>query len=241
MCTPPRRAADVRILGSTYTGVFENVKEMSDLLDAYEEKTGQHVPIHVDAASGGFVAPFAFPKLEWDFRLPRVCSINASGHKYGASLVGVGWIVWRVPDLLPKDMVFELHYLGETDYSFNLNFSRPAHPILGQMFNFINLGMEGYKRVVAADLVKARVLSRALERSGYFVCLSNIHTPVSPDTLLGKAAHDLKLDDDEPEYYIPGLPVVSFRFTDEIKQKYPHLKQAWVQSQLRGIGWIVPK
>jgi glutamate decarboxylase len=100
------------ILGSTYTGVFENVKEMSDLLDAYEEKTGIHVPIHVDAASGGFVAPFVYPKLEWDFRLPRVCSINASGHKYGASLVGVGWIIWRQPSLLPKELVFELHYLG---------------------------------------------------------------------------------------------------------------------------------
>ncbi|CAK9780193.1 glutamate decarboxylase [Cutaneotrichosporon oleaginosum] len=228
------------ILGSTYTGAFENVKEMSDLLDAYEEKTGNHVPIHVDAASGGFVAPFAYPKLEWDFRLPRVCSINASGHKYGASLVGVGWIVWRSPNYLPKDMVFELHYLGETDFSFNLNFSRPTHPILGQMFNFINLGMEGYQRVIAADLVKARVLSRALERSGYFVCLSNIHKPVKPETLLGKAAQNLKIEDDQPEYYVPGLPVVSFRFTDEIKKKYPNLKQAWVQSQLRGIGWIVP-
>ncbi|BEJ15224.1 hypothetical protein CspHIS471_0409910 [Cutaneotrichosporon sp. HIS471] len=228
------------IMGSTYTGEFEDVKGMSDLLDEYEAKTGHHVPIHVDAASGGFVAPFAFPKLEWDFRLPRVCSINASGHKYGASLVGVGWIVWRLPELLPKSMVFELHYLGETDYSFNLNFSRPAHPILGQMFNFINLGIEGYKRVVAADLVKARVLSRALEGSGYFICLSNIHKPINSDTTLGKVKQNLKIDDDQPEYYHAGLPVVAFRFTDDIRQKYPHLKQAWVQSQLRAIGWIVP-
>lgn len=233
--------ADFRILGSTYTGVFENVQEMSDLLDAYEKETGNDIPIHVDAASGGFVAPFAYPNLVWDFRLPRVSSINASGHKYGASVVGVGWIVWRVPDLLPANMVFELSYLGEVDYSFNLNFSRPTHPILGQMFNFINLGIEGYQLIIAADLVKARVLSRALERSGYFTVLSNIHTPVEPDSIMGKAKHGLKLDDDQPEYYTPGLPVVSFRFTDEIKNKYPHLKQSWVQSQLRGIGWIVPK
>lgn len=108
---------------------------MSDLLDEYETKTGIHIPIHVDAASGGFIAPFVYPDLEWDFRLPRVQSINASGHKYGMTVVGVGWIVWRDASFLPKDMIFELHYLGETDYSYNLNFSRPAHPMLGQMFN----------------------------------------------------------------------------------------------------------
>lgn len=127
--------SDSRVLGSTYTGGFENVKVMSDLLDEYETKTGIHIPIHVDAASGGFIAPFVYPDLEWDFRLPRVQSINASGHKYGMTVVGVGWIVWRDASFLPKDMIFELHYLGETDYSYNLNFSRPAHPMLGQMFN----------------------------------------------------------------------------------------------------------
>jgi len=123
------------VLGSTYTGGFENVKEMSDLLDDYEKKTGISIPIHVDAASGGFFAPFVYPDLLWDFRLPRVHSINASGHKYGMSAVGVGWIIWRSSECLPKDLIFELHYLGEVDYSYNLNFSRPAHPILGQMFN----------------------------------------------------------------------------------------------------------
>jgi hypothetical protein len=122
------------ILGSTYSGEFENVKAIADKLDEYEKKTGIHIPIHVDAASGGFVAPFVYPDLEWDFRIPRVCSINASGHKYGMSTVGVGWCIWRSDKYLPKEMIFELHYLGETDYSFNLNFSRPAHPILGQMF-----------------------------------------------------------------------------------------------------------
>lgn len=122
------------IVGSTYTGTFENVKKVAEKLDEYEKKTGIDIPIHVDAASGGFVAPFVYPDLEWDFRIPRVHSINASGHKYGMSTVGVGWCIWRSDKYLPKDMIFELHYLGETDYSFNLNFSRPAHPILGQMF-----------------------------------------------------------------------------------------------------------
>lgn len=123
------------ILGSTYTGAFESVKAVADKLDEYEKKTGIDIPIHVDAASGGFVAPFVYPDLLWDFRVPRVHSINASGHKYGMSTVGVGWCIWRSDVYLPKDIIFELHYLGETDYSFNLNFSRPAHPILGQMFN----------------------------------------------------------------------------------------------------------
>lgn len=110
------------------------MKAVADKLDEYEKKTGIDIPIHVDAASGGFVAPFVYPDLLWDFRVPRVHSINASGHKYGMSTVGVGWCIWRSDVYLPKDMIFELHYLGETDYSFNLNFSRPAHPILGQMF-----------------------------------------------------------------------------------------------------------
>lgn len=219
------------ILGSTYSGEFENVKAIADKLDEYEKKTGIHIPIHVDAASGGFVAPFVYPDLEWDFRIPRVCSINASGHKYGMSTVGVGWCIWRSDKYLPKEMIFELHYLGETDYSFNLNFSRPAHPILGQMFCFLNLGFSGYRRVIHADLTKARILSRALEKSGLFTILSEIHIPVdNPKTK----------DDTDPTYYRPGLPVVSFRFTDEIKAKYPHVQQRWVQEQLRAIGWIVP-
>lgn len=110
------------------------MKEIAEVLDEYEKKTGIDIPIHVDAASGGFVAPFIYPDLEWDFRIRRVHSINASGHKYGMSTVGVGWIIWRSDKFLPKEMIFELHYLGAVDYSFNLNFSRPAHPIIGQAF-----------------------------------------------------------------------------------------------------------
>lgn len=118
------------IMGSTYTGHYEPVKEMADELDAYEKRTGISVGIHVDAASGGFVAPFATPDLEWDFRIPRVHSINASGHKFGLSYVGVGWIIFRGKDWLPQDLIFELHYLGSVEYTFSLNFSRPAAPIV---------------------------------------------------------------------------------------------------------------
>ncbi|KAK1222792.1 glutamate decarboxylase gad1 [Marasmius sp. AFHP31] len=228
------------ILGSTYTGHYEPVKEMSDLLDEYEQKTGNHVPIHVDAASGGFVAPFATPKLPWDFKLPRVVSINTSGHKFGLSYVGVGWVVWRDKAHLPKDLIFELHYLGSVEYSFSLNFSRPAAPIIAQYFNLIHLGFEGYRSVALSDLANARLLSRALERSGYYTVLSDIHRKLE-NTGSGAAIKDaVGINDDDVESYEPGLPVVSFRFSDDFQKKYPEIQQKWIQTLLRAKGWIVP-
>lgn len=134
--------------------------------------------VAVDGASGAFVAPFANPKLEWDFKIPRVVSINTSGHKFGLCYVGVGWVIWRSPQYLPKDLIFELHYLGSVEYSFSLNFSRPAHPIIAQYFNLLSLGFEGYRNIALCDLRNARTLSRALERTGYFHVLSDIHRPV---------------------------------------------------------------
>ncbi|KAI0083973.1 glutamate decarboxylase [Irpex rosettiformis] len=225
------------ILGSTYTGHYEPVKEISDLLDDYEAKTGHSVPIHVDGASGGFIAPFATPKHLWDFRIPRVVSINTSGHKFGLSYVGVGWVIWRSKEFLPKDLIFELHYLGSVEYSFSLNFSRPAHPIIAQYFNFVHLGFEGYKAVALNDLKNARLLSRALENSGYFEVLSDIHRPAK-----GSSVGSTKgtLDPHNPENYEPGLPVVSFRFSDEYRAQNPDVKQKWVQTLLRAKGWIVP-
>jgi glutamate decarboxylase len=224
------------ILGSTYTGHYEPVKEMADLLDEYEKRTGHSVPIHVDGASGGFVAPFANPKLEWDFKIPRVVSINTSGHKFGLAYVGVGWVIWRSAEYLPKDLIFELHYLGSVEYSFSLNFSRPAHPIIAQYFNFLSLGFEGYRNVALADLKNARTLSRALERSGYFTVLSDIHRHVggSGDIATRSA------NEGDIESYEPGLPVVAFRFSDDFQKKYPDIKQKWIQTLLRAKGWIVP-
>lgn len=105
------------------------------------------------------------------------------------------------------------------------------------LMTVLNLGFEGYQRIISADLTRARILSRALENSGYFTLLTQIHIPISKAGEKKQA----KLDEDSPAYYEAGLPVVSFRLTDEIKSKYPNLKQAWIQSQLRGIGWIVPK
>lgn len=164
-------------------------------MDNLQQRTGLDIPIHVDAASGGFFAPFAYPHLKWSFEIPRVVSINASGHKFGLVYVGIGWVLWRDESLLHKDLIFELRtcpsfhsrrdcfnalsdYLGSTEYSFTLcvpalfhliltdyifrNFSKPAAPIIGQMFNFLNLGVDGFKRIAVKDLRNARMLSRAL-------------------------------------------------------------------------------
>jgi len=226
------------ILGSTYTGHYEPVKEMSDLLDQYEKETGHSVPIHVDGASGGFVAPFANPKLVWDFKIPRVVSINTSGHKFGLAYVGVGWVIWRSAKYLPKDLIFELHYLGSVEYSFSLNFSRPAHPIIAQYFNFLHLGFQGYRDVALTDLRNARTLSRALEKTGFFTVLSDIHRPAGCASGISIPDHSLKSKD--VELYEPGLPVVAFRFSDEFQKKNPEIRQKWIQTLLRTKGWIVP-
>jgi glutamate decarboxylase len=118
------------------------------------------------------------PKLIWDFKIPRVVSINTSGHKFGLAYVGVGWVIFRDKAHLPKDLIFELHYLGSVEYSFSLNFSRPAAPIIAQYFNLIHLGFEGYRAIALDDLKNARTLSRALEKSGYYTVLSDIHRHV---------------------------------------------------------------
>jgi glutamate decarboxylase len=137
----------VAILGSTYDGAYEPVAEISRALDDLAAKGGPDVPIHVDAASGGFVAPFNDADLEWDFRVPRVHSINSSGHKFGLVYPGVGWIVWREEESLPKDLVFDVDYLGGNMPTFALNFSRPGAQVVAQYYMFLRLGRQGYKRV----------------------------------------------------------------------------------------------
>ncbi len=134
----------VAILGSTFDGSYEPVKEIAQALDQYEADTGCYVPVHVDAASGGFVAPFLAPELEWDFRLERVQSINASGHKFGLVYPGVGWAIWRDSDALPSDLVFNVNYLGGNMPTFALNFSRPGSEVIAQYFMFMSLGRAGY-------------------------------------------------------------------------------------------------
>jgi len=137
----------VAILGSTFDGAYEPVKEICDALDDLQARTGLDVPVHVDGASGAFIAPFIDPDLEWDFRLPRVSSINTSGHKYGLVYPGVGWVIWRDAAALPEDLIFWVNYLGDNMPTFALNFSRPGAQVVAQYYNFLRLGFEGYQRV----------------------------------------------------------------------------------------------
>jgi glutamate decarboxylase len=137
----------VAVLGSTMDGSYEPVAEICAELDAYEADSGISVPVHVDAASGGFVAPFLQPDLVWDFRLPRVVSVQTSGHKYGLVYPGVGWVVWRDATHLPEDLVFHVNYLGGDMPTFALNFSRPGAQVVLQYFQLLRLGREGYRQV----------------------------------------------------------------------------------------------
>ncbi|KAM7252184.1 hypothetical protein ACFE04_024067 [Oxalis oulophora] len=160
------------ILGSTLTGEFEDVKLLNDLLTKKNAETGWETPIHVDAASGGFIAPFLYPELEWDFRLPLVKSINVSGHKYGLVYAGVGWVVWRTKDDLPDELVFHINYLGSDQPTFTLNFSKGSSQIIAQYYQFIRLGFQGYKEIMANCQGNAIVLKEGLEKTGRFDILS---------------------------------------------------------------------
>ncbi|KAJ4420003.1 glutamate decarboxylase gad1 [Neurospora sp. IMI 360204] len=251
------------ILGSTYTGHYEPVEEIHKILDDFESQTGIDIPIHVDAASGGFVAPFTYAKTggqKWNFELPRVKSINVSGHKYGLVTPGVGWIVWRDESFLPKHLVFELHYLGGTEYSYTLNFSRPGAQVIVQYYNLIHLGFQGYRDVVENCLSNARLLSKALEATGWYTCVSDIHRPPqnkqAASLTAGSSGEEGKNEQSSSESqnddqkkaereetsadYTPGLPVVSFRFTDEFQKEYPHVKQETVSLLMRARQWIIP-
>jgi len=152
----------VGILGSTYTGEYEPIADLCAALDALCDARGWDVPVHVDAASGGFVAPFLQPELLWDFRLPRVHSINVSGHKYGLVYPGVGWVIWRSAADLPQELIFEVDYLGGSHANFGLNFSRGASQIVGQYYNFVRLGRDGYKQIMMALAETAHWLAAAL-------------------------------------------------------------------------------
>src|SRR3954471_15181745 len=162
----------VAILGSTFDGSFEPVKEICDALDAFEKETGINVPVHVDGASGAMIAPFLDSELEWDFRLPRVASINVSGHKYGLVYPGVGWVVWRDVDALPPDLIFWVNYLGDNMPTFALNFSRPGAQVVAQYYNFLRLGFDGYKAVQGYARDVATRLSGQIEELGPFQLLT---------------------------------------------------------------------
>ncbi len=140
----------VGILGSTYTGEYEPIEELALALDELALKGKLDIPMHIDAASGGFVAPFLQPEFKWDFRLERVVSINTSGHKYGLVYPGIGWVVWRDADCLPEELIFHVNYLGGDHPTFQLNFSRGASQVIAQYYNFLRLGKSGYRSIMTS-------------------------------------------------------------------------------------------
>ena len=146
----------VPIAGVTWTGMNDDIEGLNNALDRYNEKTGYDIPIHVDAASGGFILPFLNPSKKWDFRLKWVLSISTSGHKYGLVYPGLGWVVWKDKEYLPKEMSFSVNYLGASISQVGLNFSRPAAQILAQYYNFIHLGMEGYREIHSNSIIIAQ-------------------------------------------------------------------------------------
>jgi glutamate decarboxylase len=188
----------VPTLGVTFTLQYEPVEEICSALDALHKRTGLDIPVHVDAASGGFLAPFADPQLKWDFRLPRVKSINVSGHKYGLAPLGCGWIVWREEHDLPSDLIFDVNYLGGNLPTFALNFSRPGGQVICQYFNFLRLGREGFRKVQEACYETAAWLADEIAKLGPFDLLYNgrggipgVTWTLKPDSGLTGSLYDL--------------------------------------------------
>lgn len=203
--------AVVVTFGQTFTGRFEDVAAISAALDDLQQRTGIDVPIHVDAASGGFVAPFCAPLLTWDFRLPRVKSINVSGHKTGLAPLGSGWVIWREATDLPQELIFNVNYLGGQMPTFNLNFSRPGGQVVCSYYTFLRLGKEGYTKVQSATYAVARYLAEGLAAMGPFEILFD------GDSQLGIPAVTWTLAD-------PTSPYSLFDVADELRSR----------------GWLVP-
>ncbi len=202
----------VPTLGVTFTGDYEPVEAVSRALDELQKSTGWDIPIHVDAASGGFLAPFCATDLVWDFRLPRVKSINASGHKFGLAPLGAGWVIWREKTDLPEDLIFNVNYLGGNMPTFALNFSRPGGQIIAQYYNFLRLGREGYRKIHQACYDTAQFFAEELPKLGPFEIIYG-----------GDPAC--------------GIPCVSWKLQDDAKVPFGLYDLA---DRLRVRGWQVP-
>jgi glutamate decarboxylase len=208
----------VAIMGSTMDGSYEPVAEICADLDALAGRGGPDIPVHVDGASGGFVAPFLQPNLEWDFRLPRVASINASGHKYGLVYPGVGWVVWRDAAALPEDLIFKVNYLGGEMPTFALNFSRPGSNVIAQYYNFLRLGFEGYREVHQACQNVARYLAAQIAALGPFELLSEgTDLPVLAFRLRDPAASGYTVFDMSERLRQRGWIVPAYTFPENLQ------------------------
>lgn len=156
------------VVGTTFTGQMDPVKEINDALLKVKEEKGWDIPMHVDGASGGFIVPFLYPDMEWDFRLEQVRSINVSGHKYGLVYPGIGWLIFKNKNDIPEELVFNINYLGGSMPNYSLNFSKGSSTIIAQYYNFIRLGYKGYKSIMENMSENAKYLSKKLKETGKF-------------------------------------------------------------------------
>jgi glutamate decarboxylase len=215
------------ILGTTYTGDYEDIKGLNDLLIS----KGMDTPIHVDAASGGFVAPFVVPSLQWDFRCERVVSINVSGHKYGLVYPGVGWVLWRDSKYLPQELVFNINYLGADQASFTLNFSKGAAHIVAQYYQLIRLGRKGYCAVMSNLTRVSDHLAASLASLG-FVIMSEGGGNSLPLVAF-------RFPDNGKRLNLPNSNLKNKGANDELPSKRDY-DEFSLARQLRSRGWIVP-
>jgi glutamate decarboxylase len=202
----------VPTFGVTHTGAYEPVAELAAALDQLQADTGLDIDIHVDGASGAFLAPFCAPDVVFDFRLPRVKSISTSGHKLGLAPLGVGWVIWRDAAELPDDLVFHVNYLGGDMPDFQINFSRPAGQIIAQYYNFLRMGRDGYRRIRQASCDTGQYIAQEIIKLGPFELLCDS----SPAT---------------------GIPTVTWRVKDGQDPGYTLFDLA---DRLRARGWQVP-
>mmetsp|Transcript_25314 Transcript_25314/g.69790 ORF Transcript_25314/g.69790 Transcript_25314/m.69790 type:complete len:244 (+) Transcript_25314:2026-2757(+) len=190
----------VGVLGNHYNGTYDPIWEMDQLLGRINEQKGFQVGLHVDAASGGFIAPFQDNVPAWDFRLENVLSISASGHKFGESSCGTGWIVFRHREGLSEHIEVEVTYLGGVSRSMTLNFSRPATGVYVQAYKFLRLGMVGYRRKVRNQLETTKGFRDRIRSLKW----NN-----------GEPIFEISDPDDEP-----GLPVFAARVNPKLGLKF---------------------
>lgn len=233
LCMSPERMLEqvdentivvVPTLGVTYHGLYEDVHAISEALDQLQRRTDLDVPIHVDAASGGFLAPFCAPDLApWDFRLPRVKSINSSGHKFGLAPLGVGWVLWRETCDLPEGLVFHVSYLGGDMPTFQINFSRPAGQVISQYYDFVRLGRDGYQAIHGASYLNAQYVAGELNKLGLFQLIHDGNPAQGIPTVVWTLRDGLDLGfnlyDLADRLRMRGWQVPAYPFTGELAEK----------------------
>jgi len=180
------------VLGTTFTGQLDPVEKINDMLLEIKKEKEWDIPLHVDAASGGFIVPFLYPELKWDFRLSQVRSINISGHKYGLVYPGVGWLLFKNKTDLPEDLIFYVNYLGSEEATYTLNFSKGSSMIIAQYYNLLRLGKSGYKRIMGNALSNAKYLVSKMKKIDFFELVSeDIKLPIIAASIKQNAGFDV--------------------------------------------------